>query len=433
MKLSEHLKAACRHAPALGTAAAVLLALVLGLLLALWRHNGSTYLTGQWDTTSQDLVFGRMLQIQQGQSAPGGFLGTYEAQDGTENRYLFRENAPVDPADYRSYTHQSGLQGWGLGQLNKALGLLSSEGEQREVWLYTVNSALFYAASLLVCLAVWRALGALPAAAWLAAALLAPWVQRGIKDLYWCLWTWLLPLLAVLLFCRRQKTGYCAVIFAAVLLRCLCGFEFISTILILCELPLVYLWAQALAAGENARPWFLRMAQAGAAALAGVAAALAVWLAQGYAYYGSWAGSLANMTGTVTERVSLTDSAVREVTVGQVLYRYILADREPMLQAGPLSVTLPALAAATLAALVAAVLALALRRDGAALRALAPAALTWAVSFLGPVSWMVLSKAHADVHTHLMPMLWHFAFVPCSCALWAVLLRQLFHSLRGSR
>lgn len=434
LPLMQRLKDLYRRAPARCTLLAVLLALALGLALALARHNGSTYLTGQWDTASQDLVFGRILQMQQGQSAPGGFLGSYsEDWGGSGNRYLFRDNAPADPAAWHSYTHQSGLQGWAWGMLNKAFGLFGGSGEQRETWLYTVNSALFYAATLCVCLAVWRALGLLPAAAWLAAALLAPWVQRCIKDLYWCVWTWLLPLLAVLLFCQWRKKWCLAVIFAAVLLRCMCGFEFISAFLILCELPLVYAWAAALAGGRPARPWFLRMVQAGLAALAGVAAALAVWLAQGYAYYGSWAASLANVTGAVTDRVSLTDGAVRQVTIGQVLYRYLAADREPILQFGPVTVTLPALAAATLAALAVTAAVLALRRDTDGLRALAPAALAWAVSFLGPVSWMVLSKAHADVHTHLMPMLWHVSFVPCSCALWAVLAKRLLHGLRRRR
>ncbi|MGN0984271.1 MAG: hypothetical protein ACI4OI_05445, partial [Gemmiger sp.] len=151
----------------------------------------------------------------------------------------------------------------------------------------------------------------------------------------------------------------------------------------------------------------------------------------GRLYYGSWAESLANITGTVTSRVSLTDQAVRDVTVGQVLRRYLLEDSESMLQWGPVSLTLPVLAAATLAAAAITLLLLALRRDTAGLRAVAPTVFTWAVSFLGPVSWLVLSKAHSAVHTHLVPMLWHFAFVPCCLVLWVVLLRQLVrHILR---
>ena len=83
----------------------------------------------------------------------------------------------------------------------------------------------------------------------MAAILLAPWLQRGMKDLYWVPWTWQLPLLAVLLLCRctcaRGRTPrWCwPLVSLAVLVRCMCGFEFISTFLILCEAPLVYCWA----------------------------------------------------------------------------------------------------------------------------------------------------------------------------------------------
>lgn len=34
---------------------------VLAVVLTVWRHNGSTYLTGFWDNGSQTLVPGRML------------------------------------------------------------------------------------------------------------------------------------------------------------------------------------------------------------------------------------------------------------------------------------------------------------------------------------------------------------------------------------
>ena len=42
-----------------------------------------------------------------------------------------------------------------------------------------------------------------------------------------------------------------------------------------------------------------------------------------------------------------------------------------------------------------------------------------------PASWMVLSKAHAAIHAHLVPMLWHFAFVPISCMLLPVLAKLM--------
>ena len=54
-------------------------------------------------------------------------------------------------------------------------------------------------------LAVWEEFGPLAAAFGFASVLLAPWLQRGMKDLYWCLWTWLLPLLAALWLCHCTR------------------------------------------------------------------------------------------------------------------------------------------------------------------------------------------------------------------------------------
>ena len=189
-------RAAARHRVLAGILAA---ALVLGasVLLTLWRHNADTWLTGLWDHQSQDLVFGRMLQMQQGQTTPGGFMGGYRITGETsENRYLFRENAVQDPADFTVYPDQSGLQGTVLGTVNKALGLFWPDGETRERILYGVNSTLFYAVTLCLCGFAAKVWGIGPALAWLAAVLLSPWLQRGMKDLYWCLWLWWLPMLA---------------------------------------------------------------------------------------------------------------------------------------------------------------------------------------------------------------------------------------------
>lgn len=408
--------------------------LLLSVGLTLWRHNGSGYLTGFWDNASQTLVFGRMLQMQQDQSSPGGFMGVYtEDWSDDSNRTMYRDNTPVTPDQFHAYTHQSGLQGTALGLLNKVYSVFEDDGAARETLLYTTNSVLFYLVTLLVCWGVRRGMGNLAALAWLAAAVFAPWPQRGMKDLYWCLWTWLLPALAGLALCAAVRRGrplgrYLAAVFAACLLRCMCGFEFISVFLILCEMPLVWCWARDLCSGRPAAAWLGRMVRTGLAAVGGVAAALAVWFAQGWLYFGTAARSWQNLTAAVTSRVSLTDGVVGDVTVGQVLYRYLVEVREPLLQFGPVTVTLWPLTAAVAAAFVLCAAVLAARHRRAS-PVLVPAALCWALSFAAPLSWMVLSKVHAYVHLHLVPMLWHFAYVPCSCALLAFLVSRAVREL----
>ena len=407
-------------APLRGLLAAVL-ALALSAVLTFGLHNQDTYLTGFWDDYSQALVFARMLQMQQDQQSPGGFLGTYTEEFGdTQNRYLYRENTPVEPEDYHAYTHQTGLQGWALGILNKVFSIWQDSGEARERMLYATNSILFYAAALALAWAAGRAFGAPAGVGWALAAVLAPWVQRGMKDLYWCLWTWLLPMLAGVLLCaltrRRGRTPwYCyALCFAAPMLRCMCGFEFISTFLILGEIPLFACWAAALAEGKGAAAWFRRMFFAGVAAVAGVAAAFGVWLVQGYLYFGSWGESFANALAP-----ALFHTGGEEISAFAVAWRY-LSSAEPVLQLGPVSLAPGALLGIGAAALAAAfgVCIARHRRPPARLWAVAS---VWVLSALAPLSWMLLAKVHCDIHTHLVPMLWNFALAPATCLVVAAL------------
>ena len=252
-----------------------------------------------------------------------------------------------------------------------------------------------------------------------------------MKDLYWCLWTWLLPVLASLLLCRvtvrkGRTSGWCfGLVALAVLIRCMCGFEFVSTFLILCEIPLCCALMQSLCVDRNlpaARRWLGRTVGTGAAALGGMAAALVLWFWQEVQYFGTAAEAFASMTQAVTSRVSVSDNAVRAVTIPEVLHLYFVENKEPLLQFGPVTITLLPLLAAVLAEGILCAVLLARRGQPAKL---APLATAWVLSLAAPVSWMVLSKAHAAIHTHLVPMLWHFALVPVSCLALVVMTKEI--------
>jgi hypothetical protein len=412
--------------------------LALSAVLTFALHNASVYRTGSWDDYSEALVFGRMLQMQQDQSAPGGFMGVYTADWGdAQNRYLYEANTPVSPDQYQSYVHQSGLQGWAFGIANKVFSLFSDDGAVRLNALYFLNSMLFYAATLCVCLAVCKSFGLLAAIGWLAAVCFAPGLQTGMKNLYWCLWLWLLPLLAGILLCaataRHGKTPWWCFVLVGIscLVRCLCGFEYISTFLILMELPLAVCWLKKPAARHV---WFGRMAAAGGCGLAGVGAALGFWLCQGRIYYGSWAQSLQNVGQAAGSRMSITDAAVRQgTTVSGVLVQYLWQDATVLLRFGPLELSIRTLWIGMAALLGSSALVWTLLRRRDLLAGIGPAAAVWALGFAAPVSWMVLSKAHAAVHTWLTPMLWYFVFVPASGMLAGLLIRQWFRMAKPDK
>ena len=61
--------------------------------------------------------------------------------------------------------------------------------------------------------------------------LLSPWVCAFAKNLYWVEFTWFLPVLISLILCSKQKLFMPSILlFLAVLIKSLCGFEYISVI-----------------------------------------------------------------------------------------------------------------------------------------------------------------------------------------------------------
>ena len=147
-----------------------LLAALLAFVMVLANHSWSKFYTGSWDGYSELLAVGRITQLQQGQSAPGGFLGVYTAEWGDGEGYaLLKDNTPQSPETYKSYVHQSGLQGTLAGGLARVLCRVPSlSGEGRLNVLYFVNCWLFYLLAVRLCLALagyygtGAGLGALP-------------------------------------------------------------------------------------------------------------------------------------------------------------------------------------------------------------------------------------------------------------------------------
>lgn len=401
-----------------------LAAMILSFGIVLFNHSWSKFYTGSWDGYSELLAVGRITQMQQGQSAPGGFLGVYTAEWGDGEGYaLLKDNTPQTAGNYKSYAHQSGLQGTLEGTLAKALCLLPISGEARLNTLYFVNCWLFYTLAVWLCLQLAGHFGIGAGLGALAAVWFCPWLTMGAKNLYWVLWTWLLPCCAGVLLAKneisKEKSRALALagVWAAVFVRCLCGFEYVTTTLILCELPLAVCWLEDT---KNRKAWFWAMLQAGCAALAGALAALLVWLGQCTAYYGSAARAWQEVAGIALARAGAgavegdaASAATQSVPLFEALKAFI-TDPGAQVKIAAVSVSiLPVLLLGAVLALGLAAMA-AKQKNRARLRGLCG---MWALGLAAPLSWMVLAKGHAFVHMHLTPMLWSFALLPCTAAL----------------
>lgn len=94
-------------------AVVVLCAVVFTLVTNCWNNDQAR----KWQVDSEDLIWGRIIQMQLGEKDTG-FLGRYGASQ--KNGYLrdcFREGE-IPQGEWNSYTHQSGLQGTLFGFVN---------------------------------------------------------------------------------------------------------------------------------------------------------------------------------------------------------------------------------------------------------------------------------------------------------------------------
>ncbi len=128
------------------------------------------------------------------------------------------------------YTSQFGLHGMVMALLSPGQSLYQA---------YRLATAMLLAAVLATAVvACWRAWGGATATVLGAFLFASPWLNAFGPSTYWQLWTFLLPMLVTLLVWPHLGTGRrrwvrgAPLIAGLVFLRCLCGYEFISTVVL---------------------------------------------------------------------------------------------------------------------------------------------------------------------------------------------------------
>lgn len=268
----------------------------------------------------------------------------------------------------------------------------------------------------LCCSLLWRC-DPLLAVAMYAGMGLSPWVVCMARNLYWVQFTWYLPLL-VGLACfaevfKKRPVLYAALLFLAVLLKSLCGYEFITTVLITAmAFPLLKLLRTL---GDKSllrtrlREFFLLCA----------ACVLAVLLAMTIHALamdaGGFVGGLRRIAENSKVRMAWAQSEsieqlysdptvaewlnrMADATAWETVRTYLRFPTE-LFHWIPGTAFLP-LSAASLC--IAAGLAV-LRKEVGPL-------LLYTVLLLSTLSWYVLASPHALGHTHICYVLWYMGF-----------------------
>ncbi len=330
-------------------------------------------------------------------------LGTYNVPE-------TGEASPVAPK-LRAYKSQYGLQGKifcfaarisGIGQASLLNGLRLVCG--------LAAAAVFTAIVMLIAVKYNR----LMAGCFYVTFWLSPWIVNFAENLYWVEFTWFLPMLAGLFCSLKIDSRRCRVIsyvggLAAVTVKSLCGYEYISSVMMGLIAFLLADFAAAVVSKdkEKARLMFRTVFIMGAAALLGFAAALLI--------HGGLRGDgdISKGIKDIIEKdvlrrtygASLSAFDVRywdslNASLWEVLCRYFHFSTQII--TGIEGNLFP------LMCLVPLVICWHDCREGACdTESIA----LYAVFLITAVSWFVLAKSHSYIHTHMNYVLWYFGFV----------------------
>lgn len=246
--------------------------------------------------------------------------------------------------------------------------------------------------------------------------LFSPWVGAMSGNLYWVEFTFFLPTLFSLLQLRALRTGrkkrvwiYCSLVFVASLVKSLCGYEFISSIMFFAvAFPIAELLTER--DSPMRKKLFGSTVATGMSLMAGFVCAMLLH-------------AVLRGNGSISAGVkSIWENDVLRRTLGGNIDKFADVFRDSLL-ATPLDVLkkyifefssdiafgIPGKLFPVLLVLSFMVLVFQTIKSR---RLFSFDNVTFLMLFLTPISWFVLGKAHSYIHTHINFILWYLGFIP---------------------
>lgn len=144
------------------------------------------------------------------------------------------EGEEVPRACVVNYKSQYGLQ----GKVYRFLGKWLVQADKMDFTpLYFLTNSLLALVLVLIVYFISKKYNMLMAGCFYIVFLGSPWIAKYARNLYWVEWTWFLPVLIGLIctiYYKEKKVRFVCygAMFGAILVKCLCGYEFITTIML---------------------------------------------------------------------------------------------------------------------------------------------------------------------------------------------------------
>lgn len=412
------------------------LLLFFGFFSNAWRVADQNWFeTHQKDTEAH--VMGRMVKSRQDGILSAGGLNGWGTAKSTDAEWI--PSTALGP-QYTAYLYELSFEKFstynsqpgGQGMIFSLLDRLIPFSPQTKLRLFYILTALLSAGAL-TCIVSWfyEEFGGWVALFVIVSAVLSQWLTVFGKNLWWSLWAFYLPMIAVMYFLKlkrhslaenRQFIRFGILIFIAVSIKCFInGYEYITTTLVMMMVPFVYYVILDKWNRRQCVKWTLA---------AGLGSGVAIFLSFimlcfqiGAAKDGFMDGvehiiwSFGKRTYGEAENFPPVYAASLEAgTIGVVItyMNGIFFDLNNYLSTANAFVSnfLLKIRYYYLIVLFIAMSALLLWRSNAERRHhyIALICTTW-FSILAPLSWFVIFKAHSYIHTHMSFLLWQMPFM----------------------
>jgi hypothetical protein len=409
--------------------------IAVALLLALIFTNNvfhfSQYRINQvFDRTSEGLVVGRMARsASDGIFSERAELGiNYREKDPVELRGNYSDQVKYfehpeliksDAAQWAVYPSQFGLQGIFFALVDS----IDPLPRRARIGLYHFLSALICAAAFMwVAYKIRERFGFAAATGFVVPVAFEPMFTALAPNLYWAVGLWFVPMAIAMDIAgaasRRRKWWLIVAVGAAVFAKSLCGYEFITTVIVAAMIGCLLNTRD-----DDGYP-FQNIIDMVWVALAGVAGFVLAILIHGAKL------GFAVILDRAIDRTAGGGSAVDQgLNIGQfasissVIRTYLGANDYTQIR--NFGLLLGVLGVIAVAAFLDREFSWFLGEDRRRLRALAFA---WLASLAAPLSWFVLAKAHAYAHQPIDFILWHVPTVPLGGAMVALAISQAYET-----
>ena len=372
---------------------------------------------------SDVLIIGKILNADQSTN-PNTFMGVYvppqmvehdlEFEDVENNENIFFNQKTIENLSYKTYTAQIGIQGTFFLTLHN---LFSNFTPTQQYALFELIMVAFM--SLMLSLfSLWglNEFGIIPASFTILSINLSPWLLTGARSVYWNFWIFFLPFICLLYYFKwseknnREKNWILyLLIFSTIILKSAMGFEYLSTILIMMALPWFYY------AAKNKIPFKKFIIQLTKIILTSIASfatsvALLLWKIT-HSITHDFHASLIDLQNRVAMRTGVGNTTnlspefnqnILSTPLSEVLHTYLFKSR-------PLIFNLHAIHLLIIL-LILSILTLSLNKIKAMQSKRNALLFMTFISFLAPLSWLILAKSHSVVHVHINYILFSMPF-----------------------